>query len=136
MHAEAHGLVAEDIWEVRRAPSQGSRRATARLCGPCGGAGQAAQYNFRSMLGELLTAIVTPFHEDGSIDVEQFRALARHLVDHGSDGIVVAGTTGESPTLTDDEKLDAVRGGGRRAAAAARRSSRARAPTTRPTRST
>jgi 4-hydroxy-tetrahydrodipicolinate synthase len=57
------------------------------------------------VLGELLTAIVTPFHEDGSLDVEQFRALARHLVDHGSDGIVVAGTTGESPTLTDDEKL-------------------------------
>ncbi len=57
------------------------------------------------MLGELLTAIVTPFHEDGSLDVEQFRALARYLVDHGSDGIVVAGTTGESPTLSDDEKL-------------------------------
>jgi 4-hydroxy-tetrahydrodipicolinate synthase len=57
------------------------------------------------VLGELLTAIVTPFHEDGSIDVDAFRALARHLVDHGSDGIVVAGTTGESPTLTDDEKL-------------------------------
>jgi len=57
------------------------------------------------VLGELLTAIVTPFHEDGSVDVESFRALARHLVDHGSDGIVVAGTTGESPTLTDDEKL-------------------------------
>jgi len=57
------------------------------------------------VLGELLTAIVTPFHEDGSVDVESFRALARYLVDHGSDGIVVAGTTGESPTLTDDEKL-------------------------------
>ena len=58
-----------------------------------------------AVLGELLTAIVTPFHEDGSVNVEQFRALARHLVEHGSDGIVVAGTTGESPTLTDDEKL-------------------------------
>jgi 4-hydroxy-tetrahydrodipicolinate synthase len=57
------------------------------------------------VLGELLTAIVTPFHEDGSVDVDAFRALARHLVDHGSDGIVVAGTTGESPTLTDDENL-------------------------------
>jgi 4-hydroxy-tetrahydrodipicolinate synthase len=57
------------------------------------------------VLGELLTAIVTPFHEDGSVDVDAFRALARYLVDHGSDGIVVAGTTGESPTLTDDEKL-------------------------------
>ena len=58
------------------------------------------------MLGEVLTAIVTPFREDGSVDVEQFRALARHLVDNGSDGIVVAGTTGESPTLADHERLD------------------------------
>ena len=57
------------------------------------------------MLGEVLTAIVTPFREDGSIDIEQFRALARHLVENGSDGLVVAGTTGESPTLTDDERF-------------------------------
>jgi 4-hydroxy-tetrahydrodipicolinate synthase len=57
------------------------------------------------VLGEVLTAIVTPFRADGSVDVEQFRALARRLVDDGSDGIVVAGTTGESPTLTDDERL-------------------------------
>ena len=57
-------------------------------------------------LGEILTAIVTPFHEDGSVDLERFRELARHLVDHGSDGLVVAGTTGESPTLADGEKLD------------------------------
>ena len=49
--------------------------------------------------------MVTPFRSDGSLDLDAFRALARHLVDHGSDGIVVAGTTGESPTLTDDEKL-------------------------------
>src|SRR3982751_5776960 len=58
------------------------------------------------MLGELLTAIVTPFHDDGSIDWQAFRSLARHLVDHGSDGVVVSGTTGESPTLSDDEKLE------------------------------
>jgi 4-hydroxy-tetrahydrodipicolinate synthase len=57
------------------------------------------------MLGELLTAIVTPFRQDGSVDYDAFRALASHLVEHGSDGIVVAGTTGESPTLSDDEKL-------------------------------
>jgi 4-hydroxy-tetrahydrodipicolinate synthase len=57
------------------------------------------------VLGEVLTAIVTPFREDGSIDIEQFRALARHLVENGSDGLVVAGTTGESPTLTDDERF-------------------------------
>src|SRR5438094_1027114 len=58
------------------------------------------------MLGEVLTAILTPFHPDGSVNVEKFRELAAHLVDHGSDGLVVAGTTGESPTLTDDEKLE------------------------------
>jgi 4-hydroxy-tetrahydrodipicolinate synthase len=57
------------------------------------------------MLGELLTAIVTPFATDGSVDLERFRALARHLVENGSDGIVVAGTTGESPTLTDEERM-------------------------------
>jgi 4-hydroxy-tetrahydrodipicolinate synthase len=61
------------------------------------------------VLGEVLTAIVTPFRPDGSVDREGFRALARHLVDDGSDGIVVAGTTGESPTLTDDERLDLFR---------------------------
>ena len=58
------------------------------------------------MLGEVLTAIVTPFNADGSVNVEKFRELAAFLVDHGSDGIVVAGTTGESPTLSDDEKLE------------------------------
>jgi len=58
------------------------------------------------MLGEVLTAILTPFHADGSLNVAKFRELAAHLVDHGSDGIVVAGTTGESPTLTDDEKIE------------------------------
>jgi 4-hydroxy-tetrahydrodipicolinate synthase len=58
------------------------------------------------VLGEVLTAIVTPFHTDGSVNVEKFRELAIYLVDHGSDGIVVSGTTGESPTLSDDEKLE------------------------------
>src|SRR5437868_1469814 len=57
------------------------------------------------MLGEVLTAIVTPFHPDGSVNPDAFRELARHLVANGSDGLVVAGTTGESPTLSDDEKL-------------------------------
>jgi 4-hydroxy-tetrahydrodipicolinate synthase len=55
--------------------------------------------------GEILTAIVTPFREDGSVAVDRFRALASHLVDNGSDGIVVTATTGESPTLTDDERF-------------------------------
>lgn len=58
------------------------------------------------MLGEVLTAIVTPFHPDGSVNIEKFRELAAYLVDNGSDGLVVAGTTGESPTLSDDEKLE------------------------------
>jgi 4-hydroxy-tetrahydrodipicolinate synthase len=58
------------------------------------------------MLGRVLTAIVTPFREDSSIDFDAFQSLARHLLDHGSDGIVVAGTTGESPTLTDNERGD------------------------------
>lgn len=58
------------------------------------------------MLGEVLTAIVTPFHRDGQVNLDAFRALARHLVDNGSDGLVVAGTTGESPTLSDGEKLE------------------------------
>ena len=61
------------------------------------------------MLGNVLTAIVTPFREDESIDFDAFQRLARHLVDHGSDGLVVAGTTGESPTLSDDERLDLFR---------------------------
>src|SRR5260221_2783767 len=58
------------------------------------------------MLGEVLTAMVTPFHPDGSVNVPKFRELAAHLVDNGSDGVVVAGTTGEASTLTDDEKVE------------------------------
>jgi 4-hydroxy-tetrahydrodipicolinate synthase len=57
------------------------------------------------VLGEVLTAMVTPFKPDGSIDEDRFRALARHLVENGSDGVVVAATTGESPTLSDQEKI-------------------------------
>ena len=58
------------------------------------------------MLGEILTAIVTPFRQDGSVDIDRFRALAAHLVENGSDGLVVTGTTGESPTLTDEERFE------------------------------
>ncbi len=57
------------------------------------------------MLGEILTAIATPFKGDGSLNIEAFRALASHLVANGSDGLVVTGTTGEAPTLSDDERL-------------------------------
>ena len=58
------------------------------------------------MLGEVLTAVVTPFAGDGSVNLDSFRRLCAHLADNGSDGLVVAGTTGESPTLTDDERLE------------------------------
>jgi 4-hydroxy-tetrahydrodipicolinate synthase len=58
------------------------------------------------VLGEILTAICTPFKADGSIDIQAFRALAAHLVANGSDGLVVTGTTGESPTLTDAERFE------------------------------
>jgi 4-hydroxy-tetrahydrodipicolinate synthase len=57
------------------------------------------------VLGEALTAVVTPFNGDGSLNLEAFRHLCRHLVENGSDGLVVAGTTGESPTLSDEERL-------------------------------
>ena len=57
----------------------------------------------------VLTAMVTPFAEDGSVDEASARNLARHLVDNGSHGVVVAGTTGESPTLSDDEDVALVR---------------------------
>jgi 4-hydroxy-tetrahydrodipicolinate synthase len=58
------------------------------------------------MLGEVLTAAVTPFNEDGSVNFERFRELCAHLVENGSDGIVVAATTGESPTLSDEERIE------------------------------
>jgi 4-hydroxy-tetrahydrodipicolinate synthase len=57
------------------------------------------------MLGRVLTAIATPFAEDGSVDLDAFRRLCGHLVANGSDGLVVTGTTGECPTLTDGERF-------------------------------
>lgn len=61
------------------------------------------------MLGNVLTAIVTPFREDGSIDFDAFQRLAQFLTENGSDGVVVAGTTGESPTLSDGERADLIK---------------------------
>lgn len=55
--------------------------------------------------GQLLTAMVTPFDENGDIDFNATRTLVNHLIANGTDAIVVAGTTGESPTLTSDEKI-------------------------------
>ncbi|MFP5333173.1 MAG: 4-hydroxy-tetrahydrodipicolinate synthase [Acidimicrobiia bacterium] len=55
--------------------------------------------------GRVLTAMITPFTSDGAVDHDTAFRLARHLVDNGSDGLVVTGTTGESPTLSADEKV-------------------------------
>jgi 4-hydroxy-tetrahydrodipicolinate synthase len=55
--------------------------------------------------GRICTAMATSFAADGSLDLDACRTLARHLVEHGSEGLVLAGTTGEGPTLTDAEKL-------------------------------
>jgi 4-hydroxy-tetrahydrodipicolinate synthase len=67
------------------------------------------ELDYEAVLGEVLTAVVTPFGRDGAVDFERFRELAQHLVESGSDGLVVAGTTGESPNLTDDERLELFR---------------------------
>jgi len=56
-------------------------------------------------LGRLLTAMVTPFDAQGEVDYQQARSLAISLLDSGSDGVVISGTTGESPTLSKEEKL-------------------------------
>ena len=56
-------------------------------------------------LGRLLTAMVTPFDDQGKVDYKQARNLAQALINSGSDGLIVSGTTGESPTLTLEEKL-------------------------------
>jgi 4-hydroxy-tetrahydrodipicolinate synthase len=58
------------------------------------------------VLGEVLTASVTPFDANGAVNLTKFRELAAYLVDNGSDGLVVTGSTGESPTLTDDERFE------------------------------
>ena len=57
-------------------------------------------------IGRLITAMVTPFDEKGNLDYKQARKLAKALIDSGSDGLVLAGTTGESPTLTNEEKVE------------------------------
>ncbi len=59
-----------------------------------------------AVLGQVLTAMVTPFGADGTVNVESFRRLCAHLLDNGSDGLVVTATTGEGPTVTDEEKME------------------------------
>src|SRR5699024_3423117 len=56
--------------------------------------------------GQVLTAMVTPFDAQGEIDFKATRSLVNHLIANGTDGLVVAGTTGESPTLSDEEKVE------------------------------
>ena len=60
-------------------------------------------------IGRLLTAMITPFKANGEVDYAAAEKLAAMLVADGSDGVVVSGTTGEAPTLTDDEKIELVR---------------------------
>jgi len=59
--------------------------------------------------GAVITAMVTPFHDDYTLDLDGAQALASHLLDNGSDGLVVTGSTGEAPTLRHREKLDLYR---------------------------
>ncbi|MGC1802541.1 MAG: 4-hydroxy-tetrahydrodipicolinate synthase [Mycobacterium sp.] len=66
-------------------------------------------FDVYARLGTLLTAMVTPFAPDGSLDIPAAVRLAHHLVDGGCDGLVLSGTTGESPTTTDAEKLALLR---------------------------
>jgi 4-hydroxy-tetrahydrodipicolinate synthase len=66
-------------------------------------------FDVYTRLGTLLTAMVTPFAADGSLDVPAAVRLAHHLIDAGCDGLVLSGTTGESPTTTDAEKLTLLR---------------------------
>jgi 4-hydroxy-tetrahydrodipicolinate synthase len=61
------------------------------------------------VLGEVLTATVAPFDPDGGVDAEKYAELCTFLVDHGSDGVVVNGTTGEASTLSEDERLELIR---------------------------
>ena len=59
--------------------------------------------------GRVLTAMATPFDDSGNLDLDQAAVLANYLVAHGSEGLVVAGTTGESPVLSDDERLSLIK---------------------------
>ena len=60
-------------------------------------------------LGRLMTAMITPFTQDGAVDFAKAGELAKNLVDSGNDGLIVTGTTGEGPTLSEDEKLELYR---------------------------
>ncbi|CAM5439804.1 4-hydroxy-tetrahydrodipicolinate synthase [Streptomyces alboniger] len=80
--------------------------------------------------GRVLTAMVTPFRADGALDLDGAQRLAAHLVDAGNDGLVINGTTGESPTVSDAEKNASRTSARSRRSQTAPTSSRASAPTT------
>ena len=63
----------------------------------------------RINVGEVITAMVTPFNENSEVDYNQVEKLADYLINNGSDAILVAGTTGESPTLTHEEELEILK---------------------------
>lgn len=62
----------------------------------------------RGRFGDLITAMVTPFDGKGKVNLKEAARLASHLADHGSDGFVLAGSTGEGPTVTDEEKIQLI----------------------------
>ena len=62
-----------------------------------------------AQFGHVITAMATPFDREERLDYKRAAELARWLVDHGSESLVVAGTTGESPTLSDEEKVELFR---------------------------
>ena len=66
------------------------------------------QSNMEPRFGRVITAMITPFTADGALDLDGAVDLASWLVEQGNDGLVLAGTTGESPTLTHDEQIDLV----------------------------
>ena len=80
-----------DPWTMHRTP---------RPSGSCTRRGQAM-----TEIGRLLTAMITPFDAEGEVDYGQARKLAKGLVRSGSDGLVIGGTTGEAPSMTDEERL-------------------------------
>jgi 4-hydroxy-tetrahydrodipicolinate synthase len=77
--------------------------------GSAGSAGRGPSPAAAAAFGRVLTAMVTPFRADGSLDLAGAQRLATHLVDHGHDGLVISGTTGESPTTSDAEKESLLR---------------------------
>lgn len=61
-----------------------------------------------AMFGRVLSAMITPFDDNGALDLDEARRLARYLQENGNDGLVVAGTTGEAPVLSDNERLSLI----------------------------